>query len=286
MKAAARRGQILILVLLIVVVALAVGLSVAARNITNLRTSAQTEQSQRAFSAAEGGVEDTLSKLSSISSALVGGPAASGCSVSGGQANCTVPGAVNADVIVKASNTYQSTIDLGSVGQISLASMAAGSLVNIEWGKNQNCAAGASAPFASTLAVTQYSSDGSSSRKVYHCAFASGRDESGTFDTLSGCSPSPGFAMCTQVATINGAQVMRIRPFWEPTAVKVWGASVPIPVQMYDITSTAQVVPTGSDSSVGGVTRTVRVQRAALPQLPAAFDYVLFSSGAISKGGS
>lgn len=275
MKVAARRGQILILVLLIVVVALAVGLSVAARNITNLRTSAQTEQSQRAFSAAEGGVEDTLSKLSTFQSVPVGG---AGTSVE-------VPvGGLTANVTVKASNTYQSVIDLGSVGQINLAGMAAGSLVNIEWGKNQNCTGGASAPFASTLAVTQYSSDGSSSRKVFHCAFAAGRDESGTFDTPSGCSPSPGFVMCTQVATILEARIMRIRPFWEPTVVKVSGNS--IPVQMYDITSTAQVVPTGSDSSIGGVTRTVRVQRAVLPQLPAAFDYVLFSSGAISKGGS
>ncbi len=64
MKTAKKSGQILILVLLIVVVALAVGLSVASRNITNLRSSTQTEQSQRAFTAAEGGVEDVLSRLS------------------------------------------------------------------------------------------------------------------------------------------------------------------------------------------------------------------------------
>ena len=50
-----KQGQILILVLLVVVVILAIGLSVASRNITNLRTSTQTENSQKAFSAAEGG---------------------------------------------------------------------------------------------------------------------------------------------------------------------------------------------------------------------------------------
>ena len=56
-----KSGQILILVLLVVVVVLAIGLSVASRNITNLRTATQSEQSQRAFGAAEGGVEKVLS---------------------------------------------------------------------------------------------------------------------------------------------------------------------------------------------------------------------------------
>ena len=71
-----KSGQILILILLIVVVALAVGLSVASRNITNLRTSTQAEHSQRALSAAEGGIEDVLSRLSTVASQVpVGGSA-------------------------------------------------------------------------------------------------------------------------------------------------------------------------------------------------------------------
>jgi Tfp pilus assembly protein PilX len=273
MKAAARRGQILILVLLIVVVALAVGLSVAARNITNLRTSAQTEQSQRAFSAAEGGVENTLSKLSTFSGVPVGT-----------STNVDVPvGNLTANVTVKSSNIYQSTIDLGSVGQVSLQGNTSPT-VNIEWGKNQNCASGATAPFTSTIAVTQYAASGTQVRSVYQgCAFAIARDETGSLDSASGCVPSSGFTKCAQVTIISGAVLMRIRPFWEPATVRVSGGTVP---QTYDISSTAQVVPTGSSSSVGGVTRTVKVQRSALPQLPAAFDYVLFSSGGISKGGS
>ena len=62
MKSAVKPGQVLILVLLVVVVALAVGLSVASRNITNVRTSTQTEESQKAFSAAEAGIESILSQ--------------------------------------------------------------------------------------------------------------------------------------------------------------------------------------------------------------------------------
>ena len=54
------RGQALLIVVLIMVVALTVGLSVGSRSITNLRTSTEEENSQRAFSAAEAGIEQAL----------------------------------------------------------------------------------------------------------------------------------------------------------------------------------------------------------------------------------
>ena len=54
------RGQALLIVLLVMTVALTVGLSVATRTIVNVRITTQEEQSQRAFSAAEAGIEETL----------------------------------------------------------------------------------------------------------------------------------------------------------------------------------------------------------------------------------
>ena len=55
------RGQILLIVILVMVTALTVGLSVSSRTITNLRTDAEEENSERAFSAAEAGIEQALS---------------------------------------------------------------------------------------------------------------------------------------------------------------------------------------------------------------------------------
>ncbi len=52
-----QKGQVILVVVLVMVVALTVGLSVASRSITNLRTTVDDENSQRAFSAAEAGVE-------------------------------------------------------------------------------------------------------------------------------------------------------------------------------------------------------------------------------------
>ncbi|MDO8658023.1 MAG: pilus assembly PilX N-terminal domain-containing protein [Candidatus Levybacteria bacterium] len=56
------KGQTLLIIVLIMVVGLTVGLAVASRSIINVRTSTEEENSQRAFSAAEAGVEQALRK--------------------------------------------------------------------------------------------------------------------------------------------------------------------------------------------------------------------------------
>ena len=54
------RGQALLIVVLVMVVVLTIGLSVATRNILNLRTATEEENTKRAFSAAEAGIEQAL----------------------------------------------------------------------------------------------------------------------------------------------------------------------------------------------------------------------------------
>lgn len=56
-----QEGQILLIVVLTMVIVLTVGLSVASRIVTELKLSKQNEESQRAFQAAEAGIEQTLS---------------------------------------------------------------------------------------------------------------------------------------------------------------------------------------------------------------------------------
>lgn len=53
-------GQAVLIIVLILVVGLTVGLAVASRSITNVRISTEEENSQRAFSAAEAGIEKAL----------------------------------------------------------------------------------------------------------------------------------------------------------------------------------------------------------------------------------
>ena len=59
-----QNGQVLLLVVIAMTLALTVGLSLASRTISNLKISKQNEESQRAFQAAEAGIENAIKNLS------------------------------------------------------------------------------------------------------------------------------------------------------------------------------------------------------------------------------
>lgn len=82
-------GQVVVVVLLTTVVALAIGLSVVGRSINEISTSTNSENSTRAFSAAEAGIERALYNTSNVGVAPNSTPAIPGVSFSN-QANATV----------------------------------------------------------------------------------------------------------------------------------------------------------------------------------------------------
>lgn len=55
-----QKGQILLIVILVIIVASTVGLSLASRSITSLRSSTEEAESQKALAAAEAGIERTI----------------------------------------------------------------------------------------------------------------------------------------------------------------------------------------------------------------------------------
>lgn len=292
MKRGMKSGQILILVLLIVVVTLSVGLSVAARNLTNLRSSTQTDQSQRAFTATEGGVEDVLSRFASIKTAISSqNPGSTSCIITPNTADCPVTvGDLSAAVNVKSSRSYELSVNSGQVGQVDLTGYSGAVPVSIEWGKitspNQE-----TAPYASIEVTFVCSSNpcmGQSDnispgtykqrRYAYHITGSlHAPDELGFLTCPASCvGPSSDFAAKVQFS-ISTANVLfvRIRPLWKATTIKVYGDPATFPVQTYEINS--------SSSTSIGVSRKVKVTRTALPTLPAVFDFGLYSENAISK---
>lgn len=64
------RGQILLIVVLVMVTALTIALSVAARSITNTRSSEESANSEQAFSAAEAGIEKSLTSNTAVTGSL------------------------------------------------------------------------------------------------------------------------------------------------------------------------------------------------------------------------
>ena len=293
MESRMKSGQILILVLLIVVVSLAVGLSVASRNLTNLRISTQTEESQRAFSAAEGGVEDVLSRLNAISlEPAVLDPA--GYTLP----SIRVGDEIDATVNVKGRNVYETTVPLGEVAQITLInpgppeSYYSGTL-SVEWLKTGEeeaaieltliCDTSTNAANCLSTTADQKSTAYSQNRFAFMPNTISGL--TGFRDCVT-ASPAPPCSIATTAGyqykvslnlldVNNKARILRIKPFDKPVSVLISGSASPLPTQIYEINSVAK-----TDI---GITRRVQVNRTVLPALPAVFDYVLYSEGDIVK---
>lgn len=262
-----KSGQVLILVLLTVIVVLTIGLSVASRNITNLRTTTQTEQSQRAFTAAEGGIEDVLSQIGNYTTDH---PEA--ISSEGDTRNVPV-GNLNATVNVKASTKYDGAVSLGDVLQIDLGGVNANSTIQIDWAL-QNTVEVDDPNAPASLEVTQIYNGAQQERYYFRGdEFRAGESSNEGFTPTGSCVPSDSYEKCALITTNINPTILRIKPFWTNTTVRVYGDDLPI--QIYDVTSTAQ--------SEIGVTRSVQVTRSVLPRLPAVFDYVLFSETDIIK---
>ncbi len=262
-----KNGQVLILVLLIVVVALAVGLSVASRNITNLRTSTQSEQSQRAFSAAEGGVESVITNPAAVA----------------GLGPTPIPvGNLNATVVVSSNPTYLSTVEEGNVGQVDLE-ISPGNYysgnVTVKWiarGSLEDVSPRASVEIAFICQSNSCFGDSGSGGYSQHRVAYRAEDISGQ-EGFASCNNSDPNYYCSQLFTVSSGdhvKLLRIRPFWNTVTLDVSGSPA-LPSQRYNITSTA--------TTELGVTRKIQVDKTALPQLPAAFDYVLYSEGDVAK---
>lgn len=269
-----KQGQILIIVLLVVVVILAVGLSVASRNITNLRTSTQTEQSQRAFTAAEGGVEDVLSRISTIPS---------------GSSLAIDVGGLTANVNVTSSPVYEQKITTEEVGQVDLTALG-GNQVQIEWASNNPQSGEAPAEGPASIEVSLVYGSGVADYQVARWFFAGANPPayvlrgnevlgSNIANSTNSCTSSK-YVNCMLVDLSRAPsyilpRILRIKPFWLATTARVSGDGFDLPPQQYEVKSTA--------ATEIGVTRSVEVVRSALPHLPAVFDYALFSEGDIIK---
>src|SRR5258706_3825652 len=69
-KSASEGGQVIMIVVLIMVVVLTVGLSLASRALVNVKNDVEEANSQKAFSAAEAGIEKAIKTQSGITAAL------------------------------------------------------------------------------------------------------------------------------------------------------------------------------------------------------------------------
>lgn len=262
-------GQMVLIVVLVMVVALTIGLSMVARTTTDIKISRQQEESARAFSAAEAGIEELLKTGA--------GNFASATLESGAKFSANVTTAEGADhftfpekILAGESQTLWLANHLEADGSLDETPFYKADTLNLCWEETNPKTA---------LEVAVFYKDGSD-YKVARGAY----DPDGGRQTLNnfGSTDSGSCLGFSNKKTLNfrtdfGVNpvsktllFLRIRPYYNSAKVGVEAASGAVfPSQGKEIISTG---------TLGEISRKVRILH-SWPAPPAIFDYVLFSGG-------
>lgn len=290
-------GQVLVIFLLVLVIGLALVLSIASRTVTDIRQTTTSDESNRAYFAAESGVEDALKKIESNPSFTSATPYA---------LNFTSVNQTNADVTVTALTKPAGEIldfleySKDDVAQINMMgdfnildsrsggghaasanAIATTDVLNIFWGLDSNVSSYTSFANTPAIEVSVVTFDGSNwgIRKMTFSAFAGSNfctsavsvdpADSGKYrykvaldlDTTNGCSNGN--------ETVNASPVLaRVRFINAGGALGISLVGKDLPQQGQKITSVGE--------TPSGVSRKLEVNR-FYPTLPAIFDYVLYN---------
>lgn len=284
-----QRGQAIIILLLIMVVGLTIGLSVVSRSILNVKLSTQSEESSRAFTAAEAGVEVALE-------------ASSGTDFSSTEANlqyeCTknIQGASDSYVFYNVAKDRAAQLYFSDPGNIENKSYI-GSKVRLMWGTySPSFAPSPTTPALELTLLYKTKTDNS-----YHVAKFTLDPDAARAGSNHFCFPPGNCGDQPRISnfTINGTSQIddvkfqfgsdvdvssfntdpnflifgRFRLLYnsEPTTIGV--KSVPPPVAIFP--SQGSVIDClGTRDS--GVSRRIKVYE-NYPSVPEIFDYVLFN---------
>lgn len=268
-------GQTIIILLLVMVVGLTIGLSMVSRSLTDIKISQQTEQSQRAFSAAEAGLEYALSQgLAQIA---------------GGDIPQTIitPGvSYSGKVSLTGATLYElkgkTAVEQDDVAQINLepeAGVTPAPSINIYWGEvdtsqvpDPACSTPPN-PLVASLELTFVTYDGSAygiTKHAYNaCSLGNNFSNASATALPTPVPPATGyFARIDNLTIPANAKILRIRPLYNQASIKIEPQGGRLPNQAYKLTVKGEAQ---------GKVRAIEWQQPIKPALPAIFDYVLFS---------
>ncbi|MDP2720378.1 MAG: hypothetical protein Q8O75_00245 [bacterium] len=257
------RGQVLILFLLVLVLGLAIVVSVASRTVTDIRITTTSDESNRAYFAAEAGIEEALKQLQ------LSGSFASPVELDFTSLNNTTATVTSSSTPVS-EYAFPSVVDKDDVAQFLLSGWT-GSAINIWWQED------------ASVEVSL----------VYQNGAAYEIDKSAYDSTKS--PPTPGFSPSTASSKTIGTftfnryetfaivsstpLLLRVRTLYADSAIGIEKANAGDP----DLPGQTQIVES-TGKTVSGVTRKLQAIR-TFPALSSLFDYVLFNGGssALSK---
>jgi len=263
MSGKSEAGQILLIVILVIIVASTIGLSLASRTITSLRSSTEEAESQKALAAAETGIERAIQgNVLQTGVAILTGENPSNKSsyftditqiqsssflINGGN---VIPKDEGADVWLSTNPNFTSPINTNLTVYWTVPSGACSTYPAIEIAVVSGN--------RTTPNMTRYVVDSCDSRRAQNSFGAPNRGAT----TISGQSFNFGFAL----PAISSGYIVRIIPLYADSTIGAV-STTPLPPQGYIINSTGKS---------GNTTRKVTVFR-GFPRLPIEFfPYNLF----------
>lgn len=270
-------GQVVLLLVLITIVGLTIGLSLISRTVTDIRMTSQVEQSSRAFSAAEAGVENALK------AAVATGPTIS-INLPGASANysvITTGGSADVYTFPLTQAYMLQTLWLSAHDDATNALLESPSgsypvdkTLDICWGtdQNKNPAVLATLLYKDTSTnaymISKLAFDSIDRGNNFYLANAVGNYCSGNYrfnkQINATSSPPDGFGISASNTVLL---TLRLQPLYEDAVIAI-KPEVALPIQGKLVTSVGQ-----TDT---GVVRKVQASQ-GYPVLPALLDYTLFS---------
>lgn len=265
-KNSGQKGQALLVILLVMVVGLTIGLSLATRSVTDVKISSQIEQSSRAFSAAEAGIEAVLKGEAPPASPVPIGDAfyTVSMTMAGGTDQPLPLGKIG---VADTYTVWLASHDSAGDPQVAEASDYDGASIDICWNE------GAMETNLIYKTGTAY--------RIQRGAYDpnAGRRNNNKFaDVDGGVNCGGTFTYGKRISLPSPATTiaigLRLRPFYSETNVGV------APLAGQNLPS--QGIAIISSGTAGNTTRKVSVLQ-SYHSLPAIFDYVLFSGTGVNK---
>lgn len=278
-----QRGQIIVTLILVMTVALAIGLSIIQKSLTDVSTSTKVEQSARAFSAAEAGIEKALQADSAITSSILLGNEAT---IKDVQKN-DVPAANQALEFPPIAKEELAQVWLANPSDLTTAYTA--STLDIYWGNVG--VTGADKPAIAITVVYQDTASAYRSKQYLYDQDAAVRSNGFTvpsncpsLDSIStSLSATAKTFFCKQTIDVSSTTLtglsklilLRARLLYsstsQPFAVRPTVGSLPVQGRLF--------TSTGVSGETQRVVQVFRLDKVVPPY----FDYAIFSAGAINK---
>lgn len=280
------KGQALLIVVLIMVVSLTIGLSVATRSITNVRNSTEEADSQKAFSAAEAGVEQALKGVTPNPNVNFSGtekiPAVN-IVPQGGTSGVNTLLLNGGDSITKDEGVDLWLADhRSSDGSIDYSTVKNNWSLSVDWENFDNALDCSSSSITTATAAIEiiviYGTSPSDAKFTKYTADPDCHSDRGNGFSLGSTFPSPGkdygtikLKYSTDIGTITNGIVVRIIPLYEGRGTVIGVRCDDNATHTHDCSFPEQGNLISSTGQSGQAQRKIQVFQQKYPSLPAEF---------------